>query len=399
MKRKTYWLAVVVISCFLVFSAAGCGGPPPEAKDLKVGLLVPLSGPAAPWGVGFYNGMELAIDEINAQGGITVGGQPYLLKMIAEDSKFDADTSVAALNKLLFTDKVKFIVGPLGSSPNAACVEISKNYDVLHFNDSFMKEVIGPDYPNIFRIVTTHYERAKPTYEWIAEEKPEIKRLALLARDDADGRDKAQQSAEFAEALGMEVVYEDYYAYGTTDYYPFLTRMIADNPDILDTCASSAGDLGLIIKQARELGWDGVVFDTAAPDAATIRAVAGAEAAEGLIGVGGFMGEPWVTPMIEDWAEAYIAKYGGTYDDIKTSGTYTYDAMYFLKQAIEQTDSLDIPTLVQALETMELDTRYGPGHFGAAARYGIGHQIVHDTVIREFRDGKWHLVGWAEFPE
>ncbi|MCK4829607.1 ABC transporter substrate-binding protein, partial [bacterium] len=83
-----------------------------EAKTLKVACITALSGTGAVWGRGILHGAELAIEEVNAKGGINIGGEKYKIELIPYDDKYTAAGGVAAAHKAVFSDKVKFIIGP-----------------------------------------------------------------------------------------------------------------------------------------------------------------------------------------------------------------------------------------------------------------------------------------------
>ena len=117
--KKTLVFGIVVALMF-VFGGFCVSA---EENVLVIGDFQPLSGPGASLGVGNHRGVELAVDDINAQGGITVGGKQYTLKTIVYDHKGTAEGGVTAANKLVFDDGVKFIVGTTGSGPSIAATE------------------------------------------------------------------------------------------------------------------------------------------------------------------------------------------------------------------------------------------------------------------------------------
>lgn len=105
----------MVVALFLVVLGAGLTTAE-EVKTLLVGDINPMTGPGAYWGIGAHRAQEVNADKINKTGGIVVQGQRYHMKFIAEDDKYSGAGGVAAANKLIFSDKVKYIVGPLASA-------------------------------------------------------------------------------------------------------------------------------------------------------------------------------------------------------------------------------------------------------------------------------------------
>ncbi|MCO5121641.1 MAG: ABC transporter substrate-binding protein, partial [Burkholderiaceae bacterium] len=86
-----------------------------QQETLKIGALVTLSGGGAAWGQGMQHAAELAADDVNAQGGLEVAGKRYKVEVIPYDDKYQANEAVTVANRLVFEDKVKYIIGPVGS--------------------------------------------------------------------------------------------------------------------------------------------------------------------------------------------------------------------------------------------------------------------------------------------
>ena len=99
------WAALLTVAGLIAFGAAHS-----QAQDvIKFGVSTPLSGPAAPWGIPHKNATELIFDEINAQGGLDLGGKKYKLEVIAYDHKYVIAEGVATVNRLIAKDGVKYV--------------------------------------------------------------------------------------------------------------------------------------------------------------------------------------------------------------------------------------------------------------------------------------------------
>nr|WP_319016857.1 ABC transporter substrate-binding protein [Diaphorobacter aerolatus] len=88
-------------------------------EELKIGAIVTLSGAGAAWGQAMLYATELAADDVNAKGGLDVGGKKYKVKVVPYDDKYQAGEAVTAANRLVFEDKVKYVIGPVGSAPRS----------------------------------------------------------------------------------------------------------------------------------------------------------------------------------------------------------------------------------------------------------------------------------------
>src|SRR5258705_10850754 len=275
--RSHGWIIVLV-----AVMALGWAAPAGAAeKSLEIGVLGPLSGGAAAYGVGLVRAAEIRTDEINKAGGLKVGGDVYRIKLVTYDHKASAADAATAANKLIFQDKVKYIIGNAVGATCNAVQTVSEPQKVLFSFMCWGTKNLGPDKPYSFRSLLSQWEVAEPFYRWVKEKHPSIKRIAVISPNDTSGIDTNTAIMKYAKALGFEVVADEYYERGTKDFYPALTKILALKPDLLDVAAAPAGEAGLILKQARELGFKGAKGWTAGGNPVPMISVAGKEAAEG----------------------------------------------------------------------------------------------------------------------
>src|SRR3989475_12614825 len=119
MKRSVPMTCVALVAATLLTTVGpGTAG---AADVIKFGISTPLSGPAAPWGIPHKQATELIFDEINAQGGLDLGGKKYKLEVVAYDHKYVIAEGVATANRLISTDGVHSL-----SSLGGACVKAAE---------------------------------------------------------------------------------------------------------------------------------------------------------------------------------------------------------------------------------------------------------------------------------
>src|ERR1039458_4420945 len=140
---------------FALLAVALWGSGQAAAEELKIGVIAPLSGPGAGWGLALRGGAELAAEDMNAQGGLEVAGTKYKVVVIAYDDKYQAQGGADAANRLVFLDKVKFIVGPMGSAVGLAAQEFTEPNKVILIGDSFSTKLLSPKKPYTFRTTMT----------------------------------------------------------------------------------------------------------------------------------------------------------------------------------------------------------------------------------------------------
>ena len=142
--KRNYRVAAIFFLALVFFLPASYGSTAlaQATRVLKVGSFNPRSGLGAAWGINADRANDLAANERNKKGGIVVQGQRYTLELIHEDDKGRGEEGVKAANKLIYTDKVKFIVGPLLSTPFS-----SSRADYRGYKNSHVCGLHGPAGP------------------------------------------------------------------------------------------------------------------------------------------------------------------------------------------------------------------------------------------------------------
>ena len=372
----------------LAFAAALCGGGAVQAEDktLTIGLLGPLSGGAASYGVELMRGAELRVEEINKGGGLKVGADAYRIKLVSYDHKAQAADTATATNKLIFQDKVKYIIGnAVGATCNAAQTITEPNKVMFAFV-CWGTNNLAPEKPFSFRSMLSQWELAEPFYRWVKENHPTIKRVAAISPNDTSGKDTNTAVVKALKALGFEVAADEYYERGTKDFYPVLTKILAQKPDMIDVAAAPPGEAGLILKQAMELGFKGAKGWTAGINPFTIISVAGPEAAEGVwspanINVKG----DHVSPAVRKFGETYEKRYGEVPGAIAVANYAAFDVF---TQAMQKAGSIDTDRVLAVITKEQFQTVWGPLALGGKETYGIDRQFLYPLVISEVRQGK-----------
>jgi branched-chain amino acid transport system substrate-binding protein len=374
------WAAVLGAAALMAGSAGGSLG----ADVIKFGISTPLSGPAAPWGIPHKNAIELIFDEANAKGGLDVNGKKYTLQIVAYDHKYVIAEGVATVNRLIAKDDVKFI-SILGGAVAKANEEAVNEAGVLDLPLAYAEGLVSPKNPLTFHSFPAPPETAT-FWKWIKEHAPEIKSVATIAPNDDTGWWSIKVEANFVEKLGYQVVAKEFFERSVTDFNPVLLRILAQKPDIISVNASPAGSVGLIIKQARELGFKGRFIHIGQVDTSVVSNIAGKANVEGMW-VHGFVQNP-LPEKVKAWQSRYTEKYG---EWNATSIDFANPAFAFVT-AITKAQSLDPKKIAEALHEVEFDNLWGKAHFGGKDYYGIANQIIYSMPFSEVKDGVATLV-------
>jgi branched-chain amino acid transport system substrate-binding protein len=370
----------------LVAAAGSATRGAAEDKTLTIGVLGPLSGGAASYGVELVRGAEMKADEINKAGGLKVGNDVYHIKIVSYDHKALAADAATAANKLVFQDKVKYIIGNAVGATCNAVQTVTEPEKVLFSFVCWGTANLGPDKPYSFRAMLSQWEVAEPFYRWVKEKHPQVKRVALISPNDTSGKDTNTAVVKALKNLGFEVAADEYYERGTKDFYPILTKLLATKPDMLDVAAAPAGEGGLILKQARELGFKGAKGWTAGTNPFTIIGVAGKEAAEGVW-------SPTNINVKSDFVSATVRRFGEEYEKRYKEvpgviAVANYAAFDVITKAMQDARSLETDKVLTALTQKPFDTVWGKLVLGGKDTYGIDRQFLYPMVISEIRDGK-----------
>ena len=251
---KKRFLAMVLAAAMMLTAMVGCGNGNTQdggnannagatGDTIKIGGLAPLTGDVSVYGVAVDNGVKMAVEEINADGGV-LGKQ---IEYIVYDEKGDATEAVNAYNKLVQSDNVVAIVGDVTSKPTLAVAQQAAKDKIPLITASGTAENITQAGENIFRacFIDPFQGELMASY---ASKKLEKK---TAADDYSKGLYEAFEAA--AGDLGIEVVQVEGYGKGTVDFKAQLTNIKSKNPDVIFLPVYYQ-DVALIAVQAKELG-------------------------------------------------------------------------------------------------------------------------------------------------
>ena len=349
---------------------------------LKIGASVTLSGPGAAWGVGMKNAAELAADQVNAKGGLEVGGKKYKVVVVPYDDKYQTNEAVTIANRLVFEDKIQYVIGPVGSASVLAIQPITEKAKVIVMTLGFTPKALGPDKPFTFRPPVTTAEVSDPQIGWIVKTLG-IKKVGALFPNDETGQAISKDLEVAYKKAGSELAAKEFFERDRVDFVPLLTRMMAKRIDAIELDGNSPTTSGLILKQAREMGFKGKIVRTGGPATQEIVNVAGKAAAEGV-----YVHTP-LDPQ-QPSTKAYIDMYAAKYKTPRNGfSPVFYDGTNMLFEALRRagtvTDSDKVRLELEKINDFE--GALGKLSWTGKATYGIDHQLNAPFFIAEIKDG------------
>lgn len=384
MKKRS--LAAVMAAVMIASAMAGCSGGNSggigsgnsSGDTIKIGGLAPLTGNVSVYGIATNNGIQMAVDAANKNGGV-LGKK---IEYICYDEKGDATEAVNAYNKLVQNDQVVALVGDVTSTPCLAVAQESVKDGLPMITATATTEEVTKKGENVFRVCFTDPYQGKVMAQY-ASKKLKAKTAAILyniADDYSLGVAEAFESE--AKAAGINVVEKQGYQTNDVDFKAQLQSIKGKNPDILFVPVYYQ-DIALIAVQAKQMGitstlvgvdgWDGVLDKI---DKSNVDAVNGAYfcsqySAEST--------DQNVQNFIKDYKEKYKA-------EPNMFSVLGYDAMTMLIQSIKTANSTDSAKIIAALKDINFKGLTGDITFDA------DRNPVKSAVINTIQDGAYKFV-------
>jgi len=363
------------------------GGISQERNPVKIGAIEPLTGPCAYDGIMTKRGIVMAAEEINNRGGIL--GRP--LKLIIEDGKADPAESVSAAEKLIVKDKVCAIEGAWASSCTLAIMPIVEKYRVpLMVETSTSTKITQPGIWNkwVFRIATNAILNSQVYKMWLENEG--IKTLATLVVNNDWGRSEDEWITKRFEEMGGEVTSHHYAPAGEIDYYSYLTKIKAENPDGVYVC-TDVQSTATALSQMESMGMRQKILVGGGLPWDKLVELAGKEATNNVFALRFWDPGMGVDP---EGDKDFVRKYEKRYPGEGIPDKYTvcgYDGLMILADAIERAGSDDREKIRIALKDTRYDSLRGVIEFD---KYNQAHPYIY---VGQIREGKLHFC-YGRYP-
>jgi branched-chain amino acid transport system substrate-binding protein len=222
-----------------------------------------------------------------------------------------------------------------------------------------------------------------------------VKTIAFVARNQPDPLNQRKEGIEAAEKLGLEIVsWEDTYEPGTTDFFPVMSKVIDGKPDQIVLSGVSPGDAPLLLKAARQLGYEGYITTETAHDIKILNEVAG-EYAEGFISVGGASSPEIASDYMNDFVKVY-EEVAGEWNDEAGTKVYALPMIVYTLQKAGAGAIEDVELFKKAIPEVEVKNPYLKEDkmlkYVGAEYFGQPHQIGVPLVVNEVKDGKFQML-------
>lgn len=388
---SAFGLAVgaVVLTCLPAGAQTKVTNDGISASEIVIGTHQDLSGPIKGWGVPVSNGMKMAVEEINATGGV----QGRKIRLVIEDSGYDPKKAVLASQKLIERDKIFAMVGAMGSPTVLAAQDILLDAGVLQLfpltaaEFTFKFDPAKPQerlkFNNLLPYVESTRAALKYMMEWKKFQKP-----CIMHQDDEYGKNVLDGFNQQLAAMKVQPASVTSYKRGASDFSAQVAKMKSDGCDLVVLGAVLREPIGAMT-EAKKLGWD-VTFLGATPTNVMEVPMLGKEAVEGLYAASQFEipYEDNAKGKVKDWLVNYKKMFN---TDANTQAIIGYNAvMTFAFYADKAGKDLTGQKMLDSLESGEkfLDIFNSP-----PTKFSKTDHLANTiTQVQQVKGGRWVLV-------
>lgn len=237
------WCVLIVVLVVLSF---GCTKN--EDKVIKIGVVLPLTGSAAVWGENSKMGLDIALEEVNAAGGV----KGKKIKLLIEDSQSDSAKAVSSLQKLISTDKISVVIGDIASSSVLAMAPIAEKAKVVLLSPGASNPDISKAGEYIFRNWQSDALEGEIDAKF-AIDRLKYKNMAILYVNNAYGTGLMTVFEEVFQKMGGEITISESFEQGATDMRPQLNKIRDSKVDAI-YLPGYPPEMAILLRQAKEIG-------------------------------------------------------------------------------------------------------------------------------------------------
>ena len=343
--KKSALLTALFFALTLVIASSAF-----SQDTIKIGVIYDFAGGCHMYSEVGIKGIKLALEEINAKGGILGKKVEYIVR----DTEGKTDVAVREVKDLILREKVNFLIGPCSSGTALAMQVVHSEYKILRISAIANTEAQTVDKfsPYFVEVVPNTYMEAVAATRYFQKKVPKAKKFATIGPDYDFGRREEGAFAEEIKRLvpDAEIVYEAWPKLGEKDFTAFITAIMAKKPDAVHG-SLFGGDLVSFTKQAAPYGFFEKTPFIALYDFPVLLAL-GPDAPEGTFGFGRgcFFMDP--NPRMMEFAEKF-KKASGDYPD--GWAVQNYDTVYLLKAAIDKAGTIETEAVIKAIEGLPFE--------------------------------------------
>ncbi len=402
---KGVLLSLVLIVLVVGMAIVGCAKPattptsvPAPPKTLDIGIASPLTGSTALVGTQIQNATLLAMDDQNKQGGVTIGGQKYVLNAIARDTKQDMVLGKSIAEELIFDKGVKVIIGPFISDAIGAQRVTEPNKVIAFLAQVTIPGMSGPEKPYTFFWTPTLEQMYVNPVAYVQKFYPEAKTVASLAPDIPTLPAFLAAIKTVLPQYGLEWIGVEKFPLNTKDLTPIITRALSKNPDIIDLCCTGgmSGLGSLSIKQLRQAGFTGPIMTPASPARGETEEVVPKEYLTKIVIGYHDMGSPLVSEAYRGVHNRFMEKFQKEPD---AAVFQAYNPVMAFFAFLDGQDTMDTTAWMEGFAKYHWQNIYGFESYWVGKKvWGIDRRVFTCPWVSAYKDGKLATEFTAPIP-
>ena len=375
-----------------------------DGDTITLGSAISFTGKYSTNGIHAKNGYDLAVKQINAAGGVKVGGKSYKLKVKYYDDESTPARTAQLLERLIKQDSIKFFLGPYSSATTKAAAPIIEKYKVPMVEaEGASRSLFNKGYRYLFAVLSTSEQYLASSIALAAELAPKIGKkatdikVAMAFENDPFSLDVRAGVVDDIKRFGMKIVIDDKMPRDLSDISPTLRKVQAVKPDLLVISGHSKG-AATAARQIKELKIDVPMIAMTHCEAAKVIKKFGSAVDDFLCPT------QWAETLsykdklfgsAMDYDKLFKSTYKG-YRNVPYQSAQASAAVMVWKDAFERANSFDTKKVRKALAATKMKTFYGGIKFAKA-----GNNIAKPMVLRQIQNGKLVVVApskWASHP-
>lgn len=358
-------------------TAAGETSAAAGTETFLIGGIGPLTGSAASYGISVEQGAWVAIDEINAAGGVKVGDTTYMLDMVFEDDEATEDKAIQAYNTVM-DEGAQVIMGAVTSGACIAITPLTLQDGILQITPSGSAEAcIAND--NAFRICFSDPEQGRAMADYAIDSLGYTKIAVLYNNSDEYSTGLQTAFEEEVKAKGGEIVASESFGADDVDFNTQLSSIRSTDAEVIYVPAyyqaatyisNQAKEMGMEIPFIGSDGWDGVLGTVT--DASTVE--------------GAIFSSPFCASVDDERVQNFVKAYGEANDGAVPDqfAADAYDTVYTIKAAMEQAGSIESEDMIAAMTEITVN-----GLTGDAITFDVSGAAKKDVRFVEIVDGAY----------
>lgn len=227
-------------------------------KTVKIGMNIPMTGDYAPWGLPGLYGCQIVADDLNAAGGVDIGGENYAIEMVSYDHGYDIEKAIQGYKKMVAEDEVSLVM-MLGGATIGAVMPWGERKKML--TTTLLSSDVTPDTEHLLAPIESHPLYLVTIVEYLRKAHPDAKRAVIVTNNDVEYGLQAVATFQSAfEVAGIEVVDMNLHGFDVTDFAPIVSSVLAKKPDIF--CMATSFYTTPLMEQLFHQGYEGIVVSS-----------------------------------------------------------------------------------------------------------------------------------------